>query len=219
MISKNEIHHKETNRMDKERTGRSLKEYQQLFNREILPMQREIYALVIKNIPVKQDAEDIYQQIFEKCWASLPRLRYSENIRQWVYQIARRTIADYYKQQLRREREIPFSEWNNGELSEDTEIMISNEDTRDLLDQILTEEDMRYCWHVFSQLDEKSRAVIWLWYDHGCFLNQVAEELDMNYNSVRSIFTRGIAKLRKLYQQNKREEFDEREQGRYCLNL
>ena len=87
--------------------------------------------------------------------------------------------------------------------------MINDEDIRDLLDQILEEEDLRYFWNIFSQLDETTRSVIWLWYDNEWLLKQVAVELKLNYNSVRSIFTRGISKLRKLLQENNREDFHE----------
>ena len=87
--------------------------------------------------------------------------------------------------------------------------MINDEDIRDLLDQLLEEEDLRYFWNIFSQLDETTRSVIWLWYDNEWLLKQVAVELKLNYNSVRSIFTRGISKLRKLLQENNREDFHE----------
>ena len=57
------------------KTERSLEEYQQLFQQEVLPLQEEIYHLILSMIPHKQDAEDVFQKIFEKSWASLPRLR------------------------------------------------------------------------------------------------------------------------------------------------
>ena len=190
------------------KTERSLEEYQQLFQQEVLPLQEEIYHLILSMIPHKQDAEDVFQKIFEKSWASLPRLRYSQNIRQWLYQIARRTIFDYFAHQSRN-REILFSDWEDANKLEDSQLMINDEDIRDLLDQLLEEEDLRYFWNIFSQLDETTRSVIWLWYDNEWLLKQVAVELKLNYNSVRSIFTRGISKLRKLLQENNREDFHE----------
>lgn len=195
--------------MNVKKTEKTLEEYQNLFHHHILPMQGEIYGLVLKNIPEEQEVQDVYQQIFEKCWTSLPKLQSSEHIRHWVFQIARRTIADYYKQRFRTENEIPFSAYDEDILSNEPELLINSRDTLDLLDQILAQEDMRYCRHIFCQLDSKSQAVLWLWYENGWFLNQVAEELNLNYNSVRSIFNRGIAKLRKLYQENQREDFQD----------
>ena len=41
-----------------------------------------------------QDAEDVFQDVFAKTWAELPRLRDDAAIRPWIGQLTRRTCID-----------------------------------------------------------------------------------------------------------------------------
>lgn len=173
-------------------------EYREIFYKYILPLKEEFYGLVVKNIKEKQDTEDVYQQIFANCWKSLPMLKDLSASRQWAYRIARRSISDYYKIRFQ-DMEIPCPEYVDQKQSDQWKILISGKDEMDFVRKLLEEERMDCLWEAFEKLEEKYRGIIWLWYDREWSLKQVAAELDMNYNTVRVMFSRGTSKLKNIY--------------------
>ncbi len=101
--------------------------------------------------------------------------------------------------------EIPCPEYVEQEESQ-WNLLISGKDDMDFVRKLLNEERMDSLWEAFEKLDEKYRGIIWLWYDREWSLKQVAEELDMNYNTVRVLFSRGTSKLKKLYLETQESE-------------
>ncbi len=53
------------------------------------------------------DAEDILQDVFLKIHASLDSVRHAERLESWIYQIARHSVADYYRG---RRQQVPLTE-------------------------------------------------------------------------------------------------------------
>src|SRR5436305_4682010 len=53
---------------------------------------------ILKRIPDEQSADDILQEVFLKIHARIDTLRDEEKLQSWMYQIARNSIADYYRE-------------------------------------------------------------------------------------------------------------------------
>ena len=183
---------------------RTLEENQEIFRQLVLPMKEEVYALVQKNIQNEQDAEDVYQEIFASCWEALLRLKNIRILRNWAFLIAIRTISKYHRSQLK-DPEVSFSELEDEPPPKYYEILINDQDNGDFVKMLLEEDQMDLVWRAFEELDENYRGIIWLWYAHDWSLKQVAGELEMNYNTVRVMFQRGMRKLREQYQRIQEE--------------
>lgn len=56
-----------------------------------------IYRFILLKVPAKEDAEDITSEVFLKCWNHLQEHRDVQHVRAFLYQIARTTIADWYR--------------------------------------------------------------------------------------------------------------------------
>lgn len=54
---------------------------------------------ILQRIPDEQSADDVLQETFLKIHTRIDSLRDEEKLQSWMYQIARNTIADYYRQQ------------------------------------------------------------------------------------------------------------------------
>ena len=63
-------------------------------------------AFVAGRVPRDADADDIVQDVFLRLQQSLPAVRDAERVHAWLYQTARRAIADHYRAPARR-REQP----------------------------------------------------------------------------------------------------------------
>ncbi|MFA5129300.1 MAG: RNA polymerase sigma factor [Patescibacteria group bacterium] len=56
-----------------------------------------IYRFVFLKVPSKEDAEDISADVFLKCWNAIQEHTEIRDIRALLYQIARHSIADWYR--------------------------------------------------------------------------------------------------------------------------
>lgn len=63
---------------------------------------RLIYRYVYSRIGNREDAEDLTSEIFLKAARSIDEGRSRESIQQWLFYIARTTIADYWRSYYRR---------------------------------------------------------------------------------------------------------------------
>ena len=52
---------------------------------------------ISKRVDRAADVEDILQDTFVKIHVDLPRLKDRDKLTAWTYQIARNTVADYYR--------------------------------------------------------------------------------------------------------------------------
>lgn len=57
-----------------------------------------LYHFVRQRIAEPADAEDIVQEVLVKAYTALTTLKDDTKLRPWLYQIARNTIIDYYRQ-------------------------------------------------------------------------------------------------------------------------
>lgn len=72
------------------------------------PFVRGLGAFVARRVP-ERDAPDVAQEVLMRLHRSAGSLRTADRAEAWVYSIARRTIADYYRDRGRR-GEVPAEE-------------------------------------------------------------------------------------------------------------
>ena len=63
---------------------------------------RYVYAICVQGFDLERaDAEDVFQEVFEKVFTRLDKLRDAEAVRPWIAQLTRRTCIDRYRSQGR----------------------------------------------------------------------------------------------------------------------
>jgi RNA polymerase sigma-70 factor (ECF subfamily) len=147
--------------------------------KEIEQFYTPLYRYIKKRVNSAPDAEDLTQEVFVKLIKS--NTRQVENVRSWVYTIARNTITDYYRKKQAVSTTVE-------------EQLLSNEEgeSQDAF-------ELSKCIRPFvKQLPENYRNVIELSELQGKSQKVIAAELNMNYVTVRSMVQRGRTKLKRL---------------------
>ena len=67
-------------------------------------MHDRLLSYIRRRVATEHDAEDILQDVFLRIHQNLQRLRDSESVTAWIYQIARNAIADYHRQRAKAAR-------------------------------------------------------------------------------------------------------------------
>ncbi|MBK8504795.1 MAG: sigma-70 family RNA polymerase sigma factor [Saprospiraceae bacterium] len=144
--------------------------------KEIEQYYRPLFLYIKKRVDNQLDAEDLTQEVFYKLAKSTNEN--VDNIKGWVYSIAKNTIIDYY-----RKKNV-----HTGEI--DTDLMEQNADEDTAL------KELSNCIVPYvAELPEEYREIIELSELKGISQKQIAEELGLNYVTVRSKVQRGRKKL------------------------
>ncbi len=134
----------------------------------------------------REDAEDIVQETFVKCYLHIGELKKEEGFRPWLFQILYRTA---YRHVKKRGREIP---------GEDIGMQAMATDEVTSLDQIVKSETEKIIIDAVRQLDMKHRAVIVMYYYNELSAKEIAKVLGCSQGTVKSRLHNGRKKLKGL---------------------
>ena len=133
-------------------------------------------------------AEDVLQDTLLAAWTGLPQYRGRARFKSWLYAIASRKCADWYRQRGRIGAEVPLDE--AAELPDNwTEDAASSERKQILRDAM-------------SLLPDAQREVLELYYDAELTLAEVGLALDRKVNTVKYQFYRAHALVEKELAKN-----------------
>lgn len=136
------------------------------------------------------DAEDICQESLRKAYLGIGQYNPEYQFRTWIFSIARNTAIDHLR------RKSTFTTVKLGEadepMEESHEIEVAHED-RETLDSRSYELLVRS----IESLPDRYRRIAGLRLLHGCSYKEIAEELSMPLNTVRTRIRRAKALLEK----------------------
>ncbi len=139
-----------------------------------------LYHYVLKRIGSADDAQDLVQDVFVKL--SKTKLDKIGNLKSWLFAVTRNAIIDYYRT---KRKEINVLEDNFIEELQDENRAVS---------------ELSSCIVPFIEnLPEDYRTLIMLSEIEGYSQKEIAEQLGMNYVTVRSKVQRGRAKLKEMF--------------------
>lgn len=140
----------------------------------------------------KKDAEDVLQDIFLRIHKGIGSLEKKERVQSWVFGIARRAIADYYRSK-ERSREEPFgsevensNEINNGPMPN----LNDYEGPHDVHEEVLS-----WLIPMIEELPEKYRIPLQMADVEGKTQQEVADQLDLSLSGAKSRVQRAREKL------------------------
>jgi RNA polymerase sigma factor (sigma-70 family) len=141
----------------------------------------------------KSLAEDVAQDVFIKCYENLESFRSESSYKTWIYRITVNKCKDVLRSwtfkniipteifSFKREQEIAKTNKSNSP----EQITISNEKSRDIAEVVLT-------------LPIKLREVVILYYYEEQKLDEVANLLNLNINTVKTRLLRARKQLKRL---------------------
>ncbi len=140
----------------------------------------DLFAFLCSFLGRRTDAEDCLQQLFMKLVQKRDRLCQAEDLRAYLFQMARNQARSQMRKQRRCVRLGLDTDWLSGK---------DSGQSLDLRDQMV--------W-ALSQLPEKQRTVLVLkLYRERTFL-EISDMLGLSQNTVASQYRYGLAKLRTL---------------------
>lgn len=133
-----------------------------------------------------EDAKDCTQQVFQLLLEKLPTLDTENNIRAWLYRVARNMVGRYYDQQKKEENKLLYLE----ELSDYEEAVkrLVTEDRYEDMDEKrewAEEELIAVKERVLSSLDTESRHLLELRYEKGLSYRQISGMMNVSENTLR----------------------------------
>jgi RNA polymerase sigma-70 factor (ECF subfamily) len=138
---------------------------------------------IARRVSNQTDAEDLTQDVLLKIHSNAHQLNEAEKLHAWIYQIARRTIIDYYRS---RKTEVEFSETLNDLAAEE----VRNEKAE--------AEVLSWLEPMIADLPDKYREALQMTDVQGFTQNELAQKLDISVSGAKSRVQRGREKLKEI---------------------
>lgn len=160
--------------------------------------QQRVFAVVGGILRLREDVEDIAQQVFMKAYFSLPRFDQRAAFSTWLYKIAVNECWDYlrkkkvrpllYEADLSEEQVRQFTSASEHSITTERDDQTSRRvELRQLIDRLLNE------------LDQRDRLMLVLKEVEGFSVEEIGEILDLNVNTVKVRLFRARNRLAALY--------------------
>lgn len=151
---------------------------EQGFEQLIQRYSRKLYLFIFNRTSNREDTEDIVQETFIKAYKNLsgydPKWKFST----WVYTIAARTVASYFRHINIRNREH-FLESVPPSTPEEE----------------LLKDDVNNIWSAAQKLDRIKFEVLWLRYREGMTLKEIGKIMGKSHVNIRVILHRAKVEL------------------------
>src|SRR5213594_4385128 len=166
---------------DRELVRRAQREDKEAFEELVRRHQHRVFAVAGGILRRREDVEDIAQQVFVKAYFSLKRFDQRAAFSTWLYKITVNECWDL----LRKKKVRPLL--YKGDLSEEQarQVISSAEKSRDLPDISERLEARQRVERLLEGLDERDRLMLILKEVEGFSIEEIAEVLDLNANTVK----------------------------------
>ena len=164
---------------------------EEIFKKNIAVFYRDIYRFVRSLTEDGPAAEDITQNIMERAWRNIHRMKNRKRARSWLFHAAKIEADDY----LRAKR----MEFSFEEMESDLSPELLAEETKDLLEILLNKEQSDQVVAALGLLSPRYQQVVKLWAMGNLSQRDIARVMGMNRNTVRICLRRGLKAFRKAY--------------------
>ncbi len=158
--------------------------------------QSKVFSIIHGIVRQRNDVEDIAQQVFAKVYLSLRNFDFRSSLITWIYKITVNECFDYLRK--RKVRKLVYE----SDLSEDEARRVENIEPQvnrqDPADASLARRD--YVLKLLSRVSEEERMLLILKEVEGYSVEELAERIGMNENTIKVKLFRARQKLVKAAQ-------------------
>lgn len=148
--------------------------------------QHTLKAFLHSKVANEADVEDLQQEILLKTYQNLAEVQNESSVKAWLFQLAQRTIIDFYRKRARMRRDHDL-------LAED----LWFDEPEGTIEQ-----DMASCIAPFIQaLPEGSAALLGSVELEGVSQKVLAEQLGVSYSTLKSRVQKSRVELKKLFEE------------------
>ncbi|SDT28539.1 RNA polymerase sigma factor [Actinoplanes derwentensis] len=159
-------------------------EHEQRFRRVYAENFQALLAYALRRVEQPADAADVVSETFLVAWRRSRDLPPEEEIRLWLYGVARRVLANHHRGGTRRER-------LGDRLRQRLTAVLSRDPGSDVPQRLVVRAAL-------ARLDETDRELMMLTIWEGLQPREAAEVLALNPGAVRTRLSRARARLREL---------------------
>lgn len=138
--------------------------------------------------PFAEKVQDCVQDVFADIWLYRDSLQEPNVVKAYLLSSVRKRIARLY------ERDHIFKKITT---TDSIEFLFDFSVEHDFIDDEATAERVSYLNKLLNDLPSRQKEALFLRYNQGLSVEQIAEMLDVNYQSANNLLHRGLLKLRK----------------------
>ncbi|WP_339172174.1 sigma-70 family RNA polymerase sigma factor [Solibacillus sp. FSL R5-0691] len=146
----------------------------------------DVLKLVMQYVHNNSVAEDLTQEIFVKCYRSLPTFQYGSSLKTWLWRIAINHSKDYLKSWYAKNVE-----------AKDDEVFMQVESSHSVEQEVIQQQEDADLVKAVMALPVKYREVIYLCYYEDRTMKEMADVLQINENTVKTRLRKGKQLLKK----------------------
>ncbi|MEE9464877.1 MAG: RNA polymerase sigma factor [Candidatus Neomarinimicrobiota bacterium] len=162
---------------------KSQKGDQRSFHELVEQYDAKIMTLALQILQNKEDAEDVYQEVFIKAWKNLPTFEFKSDFYTWLYRITTNTCFSLRSGKQRHHLDnVPLEEGYHDAYEEVTPER--NDQQQQIINQV-------------EALPQKQKTVFVLRYYQGHKIKDIANLLGLTTGTVKRYLHRATLKLRK----------------------
>ncbi len=167
-----------------------------------------LFGFIKKHVSVKEDAEDILQEVFYRLTAAYDEIEYIEKITQWLYRTARNKIIDLYRKKKTKAMDFYFvHDGNDDEQLSLADILPAVGSSTE--DKILSELIWEEIEEALSELPEEQREVFILNELEQMTFKEISELTKVPVNTLLSRKRYAVLYLREQLKELYKEIIDE----------
>ncbi len=161
------------------------------FTQLVREYERQIFTFVVRNIPVREDAEDLTQEIFIKAYKGLKTFRGDALFSTWLYTIAKNTCYHYSQKKRYQMVSLDYAEDRADSVS-----ILSSESASETIE---AKEDFQILViDCLKRLPHQYNTVVQLYYYQQFRYQEISEILQIPLSTVKIHLHRAIKMLREM---------------------
>ncbi len=161
--------------------------------------QRRVFAIVSGILRRREDVEDVAQQVFLKVYLSLRRFDLRSSFSTWLYKVAVNECWDYLRK--KKARRLVYEADLSEEQTRQMETLQG--DAAGPSDLVRRAEARQLAERLLAELGEEERLMLILKEVEGFSVEEIAETLGMNVNTVKVRLFRARGRLAEYYRRRR----------------
>lgn len=154
-----------------------------------------VFNFIKKIAPPGIDADDIVQEAFIKAWRNLKKFDTSKSFKNWIFTIARNTLIDAMKKNM---RQVGAYLDDEGAM-EDADAIDGMPLPDELAERSELKDDLE---KALDELTPPQKSVVILHAVEGMTFNEIAEIVEQPMDTVKTRYRRALAKLSSIIRKN-----------------
>ena len=131
-----------------------------------------VYRLAISRVKNKEEAEDIFQEVFMKIYEKMPEFVSKENEKYWIIRVT-----------INLSKNVLTTAWRRKVTALENDIVFNEQEVSDVFFEVL-------------RLPLKYRTIIQLFYYENLTIDEISDIMKINYNTLKTRLRRAREKLK-----------------------